>query len=689
MSDFLKIVELEPYFPTGELTVQPVVLWAHGRPHFENLTKHASVGSEFFKTITPVPGHSIVYVLALGSWESYGENRNGDGFPEFPYREDATPPAIAPEDVLTQHYKTFETFGYNYRHHVNKDPEKAVGKVMKAFWNPTMHRVELLIDLDNAKAPDLAERIASGEFPPVSMGTRVKYDVCTICLNRAPTRAHYCEHLKFQMRDVINGKKVAALNPSPKFFDISWVFRPADATAFMLKKVAEHLPYEPISGAEAGEYLDAMEQQKIAARKLAVLDKIVQGYPVDAKTTGMDERELSNLRAMRPMLLDAGNNTPDLPDDTLRNLSQYSLPQIFSSSMASGMIQLSTPEVTKIIIYKSYPTKNVPSDILDKAVVAQSGILGLLEDCPQILDQLKTSGCLSIGPEYVNDSIMNLFSPYVEKRAGIGEYLKRRFVPETWRNETPYTTPLTITDPVTGFRYGTTRGAAIRAHDEIAKRNLYKVIGGGALLGGAYKLLGHGMTTRGWGKYKPLAALGLGYLGAKHWPSTGPHYMTDQGIPVPVMTEMSKVSSVGAGLGTLGIMAALAHDYQSRLRSGIPLEYPELPLSRRILDKTEQFSANHPLLAAGGGFLALRGAGRTAPAQAVGKWLQQTGLPRARDIYTHGKETAKNILHNFAGGTKISSYLEKDLDISKSAILLPEVDLDKLAEWLGWIIYEG
>lgn len=267
-----KVTHLDPHFPTGELTVQPVLLWANGRPCVEEISKYASVGSDYFKTIQPVPGHSIVHVLAVSAWETYGENRNGDGFPEYPYHEDATPPWIAPDDVLQLHYKTFEKFGNNYRHHANKDPKKAVGKIMKAFWNPTMHRVELLVDLEDAKAPDLAERIAAGEYPPVSMGTRVKYDVCNECGNRAPTRAQYCDHLKFHMKQTLpSGITVCALNPKPKFFDISWVFRPADPIAYMLKKVAE-APYE-LSGAAAGEYLDKMADRKIAAHKLAVIDR--------------------------------------------------------------------------------------------------------------------------------------------------------------------------------------------------------------------------------------------------------------------------------------------------------------------------------------------------------------------------------------------------------------------------------
>lgn len=693
----LKITHLESRFPsTGEATVQPVVLWANGRPCYEGISKHASVGSDYFKSIVPVPGHSIVYVLAMGAWETYGENRNGDSFPEFPYKENEDPPWIAPNEVLTQHYKTFETHAHNYRHHVNKDPKKAVGKVMKAFWNPLMHRVELLIDLDDEKAPDLAQRIAAGEFPPVSMGTRVKYDVCSICGNRAPTRKHYCKHLKFQMRDVIDGMKVSALNPSPRFFDISWVYRPADQTAFMLKKVAEDI-YDVISGGSAGEYIEDMERQKYAARKLAVIDKVVQGIPVDAKTEGVDPVELSNLCKMRGFVLEAGRNTPDLPDNILRTLSRFSLPKVFSSTLASGGMLLSTPEVTKIVIYKSRPKMNVPGDLLDKSVAVQGSVLDLFQDFPNILDQLKKTGSLDIGPEYVESTIVDTVSPFMEKRSGIPEYLKRRFVPESWREETPYTTPLTIRDPVSGHGYGTTRGAAIRAHDEIAKRNLYKVLGGAALLGGAYKLIGGGLDYKGWGKYKPLAALALGALGVSQWPSMGKHYQTEQGVPIPVSTEIAKLSAAPSSslttmalpiFGTLGLMAALSHDYQSRLKSGIPIGYEGQPLSRRMLDKLEQFAHEHPLITGATGVIAGRRLGRTAPAQFLAQKGQQLFQPLKETVKSVG-HGAKETLEGLTRGVKISSYLQSEMSPEGSTVMLPDVDLDKVAEWLGWVIVEG
>lgn len=1052
-----KIIEIDPYFPTGEVSVQPVVLWANGRPCYEQFTKHASVANDYFKTITPVPGHSIVYVLALGSWEFYGENRNGDGFPESAYNAHLNPPWIRDEDTLVRHYKTFES-AHNFRHHRNTDPAKSVGKVLKAFWNPTMHRVELVVDLDNAKAPDLADRIKSGEFPPVSMGTRVPYDVCvtpdtlvrtsegyktisdikvgdavrthtgkiqrvrdtftriadnllevtasgvapikctathpfyvlrketmrmchgsangqklrhkvtsdggacarcnrpvtfnpewcsaedlcvgdylltpvdpcpeqcnvsveaayalgmyvgdgcriretrenadgervqcglsfslsseqpkihkklveslnavaenpantyaegngkkafavtvhdeglshwmtdhagvfsrgkrlseeafgwsaeikrafiggyidsdgtldscgvlriatvnrgmaydtqrvlhslgvpasvsygghttnddygsdtdyyyifipaayagmfaahsvkaagntvttayassrsfffsgywctpikaieelpgesevynlsvegdesyiaeglavhncSICGNRAPTRAQYCNHLKFQMRDVIDGKKVAALNPSPRFFDISWVFRPADPTAFMLKKVANNHAYEIISGAAAGEYLDSMELQKQAAKKLAVIDKVVEGVGVDSNSLpeSVPQQEYDNLVKMRPYAMSIAENTPDLPEETIQKLSAYPLAEIMSSGMYAGGIQLSPAEILKVSAYQAGLRNSVTGAMLEKAAAIQSRMIGIFEEYPQVVGQLVKSGSVALDLEHVNPAVVEIFTPYIEKRGGMYEYLKRRVVPEDWRDEAANTTLLTITDPATGERYYTTRGAAVAAHDEIAKANLVKTLGGAALLGGAYKLVGSALPAAGLAR--PALAGGLAAIGATSLPSMGTHYMTEQGVAIPQLTELQKVSS-GIAMPTLtalGIMAALAYDQKRRSYSDIPIGHPALPASRRVLDNLGEFTTNHPILSLLGGTAALAPVMRSKGVSSL-----------ARKLRNHVEPAISGTWKGLRGEPITVKTSE-----AESAVLLPDVNLNKLAMDLGNLI---
>ena len=99
-------------------------------------------------------GKVYVLVIALGAGETYGPNKNGDYFPR---------------EVLKKYYKTFETHAKVFKHHVNKPDSPSYGEVIKAFWNPRMDRVELLISVDRSKAPDLAQKIDSGKDLPLSM----------------------------------------------------------------------------------------------------------------------------------------------------------------------------------------------------------------------------------------------------------------------------------------------------------------------------------------------------------------------------------------------------------------------------------------------------------------------------------------------------------------------------------------
>jgi hypothetical protein len=684
-----KIVHLDQYFPTGEQTVQPVMLWSGGKRFIEPITKYASVGAEYFKTIEPVPGHSIVYVLAVSAWERYGENRNGDGFPDQPYKPLASPPWISEDEVLTKHYKSFEILGHNYRHHKNTDPEKSVGRVMKAFWNPTMYRVELLIDVDNVKAPDLAEKIAAGEYPPVSMGTKVPWDVCTLCGNKAPTRAQYCDHLRFQMRDVVNGVKIAALNPSCKFFDISWVIRPADPNAYMLKKVADEAYEIKYSGAAAGEYLDEMEERKLAAHKLAVIDKVVQGIPVDAKSENIDPMHLRNVCAMQSTAQGLSEKLPELPDDLLRRLaSSFSLPEIFTSTLAMGM-PLCTREVVKITIYRGMPGAPNMDGVADAAVEARQPLLDLFQEHPQMLDAFEKD--LDIDSRHLNSKVAEMIGTGMEKRSGIYEYLRRKYIPGKYREEIAQaTTPFSVTDPASGQKYTTNRWAAIQAHDEIAKTNLRKVIGGGAALGGAYGLISAGLRSKGLGKLNPLVAGTLGAVGLANWPSMGAHYMTDQGVPIPVLTELTKTSadsgfarSLALPLfGTLGVMALLGMDRKNRLAQGhVPGNPYEGPV-RRGVDTLSSAASNYPLLFTGLGTLGLRAAGNTSAAKYLGENV-------VKPLFSRGKTQVKKIdetLRDWAGRTKQELNSNAATKISSDSVSLPELDMDKIAESLGEVL---
>lgn len=167
----------------------------------------------------------FVYALinALTAGEFYGPNRNGDFFPE---------------EALKKYHSTFVTNGHVYRHHVNKDPKKSMGRVVFSHYNPEMRRVEIVAKLrsNHDGVIKLMEEIEEGRIPKTSMGCKVPYDVCSITGKKAKTRADYSDYLKYKMNKVLDdGRRVYAINTQPRFFDISIVTIPADpVSSFMV-----------------------------------------------------------------------------------------------------------------------------------------------------------------------------------------------------------------------------------------------------------------------------------------------------------------------------------------------------------------------------------------------------------------------------------------------------------------------
>lgn len=571
---------------TGEPTVQPVVLWAHGRLCRETLSKEAAASPalDYIKAVTPVPGRTIVLILGLGSHEFYGLNRNGDGFPEQPYKMGVKPSCgccgqgrdawVLQDECIQYHYKSYE-HGHVYRHHVNKDPKKAVGKVLKAFWNSFMHRVEVLEDLENDKAPDLVERIADGEFPAKSMGCRIKFDVCTKCGHMSPTRAQYCDHCKFELGvlDPHTGLRIGTLNPAPKFFDSSWVLRPADRTGYLLKKVAEHA-YELAPSGELGDLVDDLNAKAAAARKLAVIDKIVRGYPAAVVQGEVPEGRLIE-QYRKETLPSVVHATPELGSHDVQQLAQHSLPHVLSTLSQAGII-LTTPEFIRLFVEKAMPGTQVPEHVLDNLVALQSEVYQLLEQHPSLLNELL--GVLT--PEGDAPSALHdVIEPLREKRSMMYDYLRRRLVPSSFRMEEPLRSEmLEVQDPNTGRTFQTTRGAVYSAEDEIGKAQLKQLLGGGAMLGGAYKIL---TSVPKWRPAAiPLALAGL-HFGSKAFGDV-PMYTATTGERMPYMTEFTeKQSSVLDTVNALGMDYRVTKTGMARLHAVHP-QSPLYPFIRKL-----------------------------------------------------------------------------------------------------------
>jgi len=280
---------------------------------------------QWMASYKPEDNKIAVLVNAMGASEYWGQNVNGDVFPERSLIHDCRnhPSQSHAYDDFTG--KIIPPYGYwtflnahPFVHHRNKDPSRAFGHVALAVWNPKMHRVELIVILDKLLAlqhgaEHVIDRILAGEYPDVSMGCRVPYDICTICGNKSKTRNDYCSCVKnIGMGKILDdGRRIGVINTYPRFFDISFVFIGADKTAKVMCKLASGI-IVPQSVADA-EYLYGLEsdspeagltkaamiqvphnfywshdsvkvaEPRIAGMSLEESDKILTGDPEDAR----------------------------------------------------------------------------------------------------------------------------------------------------------------------------------------------------------------------------------------------------------------------------------------------------------------------------------------------------------------------------------------------------------------------
>jgi hypothetical protein len=226
---------------------------------------------ELIESIQPQSDRLYLVNSALGAGEYVGFNLRGDWFGERGLLH--TPPGwdrIPVWDVdarrraassteragdwgmLAWGYPTFMN-AHRFRHHVNKDPEKAYGYVLGAFWDARMHRVVLVSELVREMcarlgAVDLYDRIAGGEFPDTSMGAKVPYDRCSICNHYARSPADYCLHVRqgasppYGMRAILgDGRMCGVYNDYPRFFDDSYVFIGAERSAKVMANITSQL----------------------------------------------------------------------------------------------------------------------------------------------------------------------------------------------------------------------------------------------------------------------------------------------------------------------------------------------------------------------------------------------------------------------------------------------------------------
>lgn len=183
----------------------------------------SAMSEQLMRDNMPDSRHFGAHLIAMGSEENYGPNRNVDAWPE---------------QSLRDRHHTFVKNGHFFREHRNRDPKLSIGIVKASAYNEDMDRVELIVHGDKEKAAPEWERCRNNKSSSYSMSARVKGDICNCCDHFAKKASEYCSHIKHtpnQWRREF-AKFAYVRNVHPTFFDISDVGYPAD-------RIAHHLEY--------------------------------------------------------------------------------------------------------------------------------------------------------------------------------------------------------------------------------------------------------------------------------------------------------------------------------------------------------------------------------------------------------------------------------------------------------------
>jgi hypothetical protein len=122
-------------------------------------------------SLKPDKEHVGIHAIALGDFEHYGMNRNGDGFPK--------------KACQTRH-DTFVTHGNVFIGHNNRDRSQAVGQIVKSAYNEPMGRIQLFLHVHKDKARDQLHKLATTGEHSFSMAcTRAGTPIVTSCGTKA------------------------------------------------------------------------------------------------------------------------------------------------------------------------------------------------------------------------------------------------------------------------------------------------------------------------------------------------------------------------------------------------------------------------------------------------------------------------------------------------------------------------
>ena len=283
-----------------------------------------------YDELMPDKDHVGIHVVALGDFEHYGANRNGDSFPKR---------------ACIDHHATFVTHGHVFIGHNNHDPENAVGKIVKSAFNEPMGRIELFMHVDKDKAASQLHRLEKEGTHPFSMACKVPFDRCNSCncLRKSAADPNQCAHVRDQLGHTLaDGTLICTHNDTPTFFDDSFVDRPADRIAWHLKVASENQIMDSVKLAEAeGIWVPDELEYDIPGyqRKLDILKKLAEAEVQFLTLIASPHRETHRDKYMWELQKAAAYDLDDATIGSLRNIG----PERLFDSLAHAGVVLSAP----------------------------------------------------------------------------------------------------------------------------------------------------------------------------------------------------------------------------------------------------------------------------------------------------------------------------------------------------------
>lgn len=257
--------------------------------------------------------HVGIHLIAVGDSEHYGFNRNGDAFPKA---------------ACLGYHDTFVKFGNLFRHHRNKDPQARLGQIKLSAYNDPMARIELFVHAHREKCAEELDKLEKTGELPFSMACHVAFDRCSRCnnLRKSSSDPNQCDHVRYELGKVADdGKITGTYNDEPRFFDISFVYRPADRIAWNLKTASDGL-LDSVKLASEFDELWLPERvailSPVSVEKRALLAKLAQ---MEARLFALGSQPLHQLGGRDRELWELRKAAADrvIGDDTATVLRDY------------------------------------------------------------------------------------------------------------------------------------------------------------------------------------------------------------------------------------------------------------------------------------------------------------------------------------------------------------------------------